>query len=387
MLRKAVVLAAVCLLSVQPSQADSGGLVGYWSFDSPSSLGVDMSGESLDGLVIGCEARPGIVGNAMFADGDDWIDLSESNATQAIGQLNQGTLALWFRFDRQPDFAEVFPLFYVGTGAGGESSGYCEAEIGHFNSVRNLYFTVLREINNSQPAIPLCFKSTQELEIGQWYHFVATVGDGGNAGYLDGVPMARIFPFGNETTQAFFKSVIDKSVSWIGRGFLGSVDLDQFHEGMIDEIMIWDRPISSEEVTAIYESGRYAADLVISEPATTNVVGSVVLQGTANGVRSISCQVGQESPIEFDAQLEWAVDVPVSSPGSQVITIRHESHFNEVIERSLAVVNVDLNGDSVLDIEDLLLLLASWGQSDADLDGDQVTGINDLLVILDSWQI
>ncbi|MDG2094133.1 MAG: hypothetical protein P8J89_02545 [Phycisphaerales bacterium] len=380
-------LAAVCLFSAEQSWADSQGLLGHWSFDDSDSLGVDMSEQCQDGIVTGCEPRPGIHGHAMFADGDDWIDLTASNAMETIGELGQGTLSMWFRFDRQPGFAEAFPLFYIGTGSGGESSGYCEAEIGHFNSVRNLYFTVLREVNNSQPAIPLCFKSAQQLEIGQWYHFVVTVGDDGNAGYLDGVPMSRTFPFGDKTIKAFFRNVTDRAVCWIGRGFLGSVETDQYHEGMLDEIMIWDRPIAVEEVTALYQAGRQSADLVINELASTSVIGIASLHGAADGVRSMSYRVDQDSPIDFDAQLQWAVDVPIPSSGSHVVTIQHESHFGEVIEESLTIVNVDLNGDAILDIEDLLLLLASWSQADGDLDGDEVTGINDLLLLLDSWQV
>ena len=151
--------------------------------------------------------------------------------------------------------------------------------------------------------------------------------------------------------------------------------------------MIWDRPIAVEEVTALYQAGRQSADLVINELASTSVIGIASLHGAADGVRSMSYRVDQDSPIDFDAQLQWAVDVPIPSSGSHVVTIQHESHFGEVIEESLTIVNVDLNGDAILDIEDLLLLLASWSQADGDLDGDEVTGINDLLLLLDSWQV
>jgi hypothetical protein len=47
----------------------------------------------------------------------------------------------------------------------------------------------------------------------------------------------------------------------------------------------------------------------------------------------------------------------------------------------------DLNNDGVVDVEDLLLLLAAWGQTGvpADIDGDGVVAVGDLLLILAAW--
>ena len=47
----------------------------------------------------------------------------------------------------------------------------------------------------------------------------------------------------------------------------------------------------------------------------------------------------------------------------------------------------DLTGDGVVDVEDLLALLAAWGTDDAaaDLDGDGVVGVKDLLLLLGAW--
>ncbi len=48
----------------------------------------------------------------------------------------------------------------------------------------------------------------------------------------------------------------------------------------------------------------------------------------------------------------------------------------------------DLNGDCVVGINDLLILLAAWGTHPVgppDLNGDGVVGINDLLILLAAW--
>ncbi|MDG1898402.1 MAG: hypothetical protein P8I74_00905, partial [Phycisphaerales bacterium] len=46
----------------------------------------------------------------------------------------------------------------------------------------------------------------------------------------------------------------------------------------------------------------------------------------------------------------------------------------------------DLDGSGRVDVADLLLLIASWGQpGPADFDGSGTVGVDDLLVILALW--
>jgi hypothetical protein len=51
----------------------------------------------------------------------------------------------------------------------------------------------------------------------------------------------------------------------------------------------------------------------------------------------------------------------------------------------------DVNGDGVIDVEDLLALLGAWGPCapgepcPADANGDGVVNVNDLLVVLGGW--
>lgn len=48
----------------------------------------------------------------------------------------------------------------------------------------------------------------------------------------------------------------------------------------------------------------------------------------------------------------------------------------------------DLNGDNVVDVSDLLILLGAWGPCPgcaADLNGDNVVDVSDLLILLGAW--
>jgi hypothetical protein len=49
----------------------------------------------------------------------------------------------------------------------------------------------------------------------------------------------------------------------------------------------------------------------------------------------------------------------------------------------------DLNGDGVVDVNDLLIIIADWGpcsgECPADLNGDGVVSVGDILAILSYW--
>ena len=47
----------------------------------------------------------------------------------------------------------------------------------------------------------------------------------------------------------------------------------------------------------------------------------------------------------------------------------------------------DINGDGVVDVLDLLIILDQWGMSDspADINGDGVVNVNDLLMVIGNW--
>ena len=49
-------------------------------------------------------------------------------------------------------------------------------------------------------------------------------------------------------------------------------------------------------------------------------------------------------------------------------------------------LDADLNADGIVDMGDLLIVMASWGGSGAaDIDGDGSVGVGDLLAVLSDW--
>jgi len=50
-------------------------------------------------------------------------------------------------------------------------------------------------------------------------------------------------------------------------------------------------------------------------------------------------------------------------------------------------VRGDINGDSEVNVEDLLVLIGAWGGDDpaADIDGNGTVGVSDLLLLIAAW--
>jgi hypothetical protein len=45
----------------------------------------------------------------------------------------------------------------------------------------------------------------------------------------------------------------------------------------------------------------------------------------------------------------------------------------------------DINGDGMVGVDDLLLVIAYWGTGGGDIDGDGTTDVDDLLSIINAW--
>lgn len=258
--RKSVHLARLLLVIIPivcfacSAIAEPNDCVGYWKFDeTEGDIVRDFSGNGFDGEVIEAVWSNGIIKNARDFDGiDDHVEISDGDGyPDAIGELSVGSISVWFKFDTAPFDATIHPIFYLGDGIGGAGNSCMIIEVGHFTSGNNkIYFTVLTD--NVQ--IPLCFDSGFNLEIDRWYHFVVIVGSDFNTGYLDGEELTdRHYNFGNASLSYFLDDIVDKRVCWVGKGFIGGIPATNYYDGKIDEIRIYDRPLTASEVVELYE--------------------------------------------------------------------------------------------------------------------------------------
>ncbi len=85
----------------------------------------------------------------------------------------------------------------------------------------------------------------------EWHHYVAVVGDNFNTGYFDGVEMTgRRYNFGNSSDSQFFADAIAHEKMWLGKGHWDNTT--QYFDGTIDELRIYDKALTSDEVLDLY---------------------------------------------------------------------------------------------------------------------------------------
>jgi len=180
-------------------------LVGHWSFDEQEgNIIIDHSTFKSNGEIKGLPKRvAGIIGNGCLElDGKgDYIEISENGKTPSqLNNLGKGSISIWFNARNIPVGTNILPVFYYGSKKGcanmkdasneGLIISLAHGEIDHES--QGIYFTVF---NNPCEYPSICFDSQADndpdnkqgliLE-GEWYHFVAVVGENFNTGYLNG---------------------------------------------------------------------------------------------------------------------------------------------------------------------------------------------------------
>ncbi|MHC4204074.1 MAG: LamG-like jellyroll fold domain-containing protein [Planctomycetota bacterium] len=257
------------------------GLVCYLDFDSAvDDLVYDLSGNELNGTVIGASVSEGIIGSGLLFDGyDDYVfihNFTISGFDYALGSLPEGTISLWFKLHSFPEKNSVYPVFYFGDDQP-NSLIYSDhsnliIEIGHSSMEnRKLYFTVLKD-----KGVLFCFSSIEDLELYHWYHFVAVIDmednyQGTQEAYLNGRTMPSRYNFGDRNHPCFIDDVPSKDVCWIGRGFYRYKSELFYLHGQVDELRIYDRPLNQMEVKRLYDQKDYYCDSDINRDRQVNM--------------------------------------------------------------------------------------------------------------------
>ncbi len=242
--------AKLVLASPDPRTTEPG-LVGYWTFNGQNIIlnatATDISGYGNNGTLgstIAADAadptpKAGIVGQALSFDGvNDYVDCG-SGASLAV--TTNFTIKMWVKMGTQTqdyaralekgrwtaDFSRYGYRFYTGQPAA--------------SSIR-LFFELMGGGNTDA----ISFSNTSML--GTWYHLVATYQSGVTNGmkvYTNGVL------FGQKTPTVVMSTDIDPLV--IG-AYSGGTAAN--FNGLIDEVRIYNRALSAEEVLEHYNLSR-----------------------------------------------------------------------------------------------------------------------------------
>ncbi len=251
--------ALILFAALQAQSPFQNGLISYWSFDQlENDTFFDQTVMNNHGTSLGGRLVDGIRGKALYFDGNEAYAVVGGKSLephQAFSKMGKGSISVWFRVDHIPDLDGISPIFYYGNS---QPCDFFDAanegliiEVGHspvHMFSKRVYFTVWR---NGCTYPSFCFDSSYPIIEGWWYHLVVVVGDDYNTGYLNGFEMiSRNYNFGNASYSEFFKDAPNPERMWLGKGHWNRTE--QYLEGAIDELRIFNRPLSSEEVASLY---------------------------------------------------------------------------------------------------------------------------------------
>ena len=213
-------LAAISFGQTLPSYVPADGLVGWWPFNGNAN---DESGNGNDGTVNGATLSSDRFGDANnsynFNGVNDYIAIPQSNYISNIN--TEASFSSWV-------FSEN-GINYIMCKSNSSVGEY------RFFIVDSIFKIV---INSKE------YEIVSNFPIQQWFHIMATYANDELRLYLNGGLLGSTsfvinnYPPSDTTTQLEF-----------GRDPWG---LDEFHLGLLDDIGIWNRALTQEEITSLY---------------------------------------------------------------------------------------------------------------------------------------
>jgi len=314
------------------------GVVGAWHFDEgEGNIAHDTSGEGNDGTLYDANSTnndgdtppqwiDGKFGKALSFDGvDDYVDCGSDSSLN----ISNGTIIAWVK--RTADAPEFFGI--VSTDAAGLNDGDMVLGI---TSAQKLFFMLC------DGAAEYEIYSNEATTINQWYFIAVTFGSGGMKMYVNNVEQddTKTFTGGMKPVQNLL---------------VGSRRTNRwYHNGTIDEVRIYNRTLSEEEISDLYNNYGYTTPnypnkvLVrkYTEPEPIAIVGEEVsgISTTIANFLTIEKEIGANyilwkwSCTNPDALVDVFVD------GSEVLSaasaVSGEYLLTDVNENELHIIKI-----------------------------------------------
>ena len=228
------------------------GLVSYWTFDGQDitdNTVKDVWGKNSGTIVGNPKVVAGRVGDALEFDGsDDYVNLT--NLGDFGSKVGTSTFEAWVKTDFKEDWTTLFKVLDDGCNMAWAIDVNRSAKAG-FPLAQDIVHYYVRH-----QAAAGCIDNAVEIEFalsdGKWHHVVFAIEDAGEPKisiYMDGNPQEIIV--GKE-------SKLDNFVPFVRPVYIGAANnrgnVERFFPGVIDEVRIYDRPLTAEEVNRNFES-------------------------------------------------------------------------------------------------------------------------------------
>ncbi|RLF09069.1 MAG: hypothetical protein DRJ69_05335 [Thermoprotei archaeon] len=221
------------------------GLILSWHFDEGSGTTVyDSSGNDRDGIIYGATWTDGKYGKCLSFDGnDDYVE--DADAENYLEGLTEITVCMWIKSDitgtdkafisaREAETGDrVLTIRY-------DASGY----FGGGTNVIKAAFGGTSDDTCSQ------YESSSNVQTTEWQHIAATW-VGGNAPklYINGVEDTPTYTSNNGTM-----------ISGVDTLRIGCRGTGDYWDGLIDEVFIFNKALTSEEISDLYNNYGYTTE-------------------------------------------------------------------------------------------------------------------------------
>jgi hypothetical protein len=313
------------IFSQVPSYVPSNGLVGYWPFNGNAN---DLSGNGNNGTVNGATLTSDRFGNANSAynfDGNNNHILVSDNST--LSGFSDITISLWVNISQFPSASDPFSglvtKWYGSGNCGGMTDNYA-----CYLRTNNQFVAGTNQYRN----YPNMLQSPSNLSTSNWYHLVIVHNSTtGGSIYINGSLVSTYNTSGalcSSTNPLYFGC--DNGLGVINR----------FFNGKLDDIGIWNRALTQQEITNMYNgvnysdtcnavSGSLVNGLVAYYPfcGNANDQSGNGLNGVVNGAILTSDRFGNtNSAYHFDG-LDDVISANVNLPQNVTVSCWIKSEF------------------------------------------------------------
>ena len=214
--------------------------VAHWKFDEGAGIVAhDLVGGN-DGTIYGATWTTGQIDSALIFDGVDYIDCGNN---MALNITKNVSIAAWIKFDDLPMHQTILAKRGL---VSDSASNYAlrtgrETTIIHNNDEFEFYY-------GSAPAWHIYTTSNVNLTVGNWYHVAVTFTFGSGSSikcYVNGNLVSGSWTTGNGDSPV----KINTNPLTIG----GLTD-DERINGTIDDVQLYNRALSAEEIYALYQN-------------------------------------------------------------------------------------------------------------------------------------
>jgi len=225
----------------------SDGVIAQYRFNESSGINApDNSGQGNDGTLVNMgdtNWKAGVIGNCISLDGtDEYVNIA-SGIYPTLQALSTGSISFWFNSHNTGNNNTIFAV---------NDSDDAASYVWLFKyGVSDAIVIWVQENGGWQ----FRWESTATFANDQiWHHLVYSVGPGGNAIYIDGELAAGNYIVGDATSQIFFADIPNIDFAAIG-AYKSGGGVANYWIGLIDNVIIYNRAISLEDVKALYSNG------------------------------------------------------------------------------------------------------------------------------------